>query len=153
MPTLPEDEYERLKKFMGLFYEWFEAKPHHPPEIHPLAVAMEIEKKSRSHAKRGLLMAISDFVEMSSDWTPERVAAADQRFRECEVPSLSEVRAKYSKRYLKILKRGTIKSLEEYYLVKGIVDGGGIEPGASEAEQLTAMLADYERSLPPGSER
>ena len=153
MSKLSDDEYERLKKFLGLFYDWFEVKPNHPPEIHPLVVALDIEKKSRSNAKRGLVMAIGDFVEMSSNWTPERVAAANVRFIENGVPSLSEVRARYSKRYLQILKKGAIRSLEEYYLVKGVLDGGGIEPGAGEAEKLAAMLIDYESRFPPGSEK
>lgn len=149
MATLSDDEYERLKKFMGLFYEWFEAKPHHPPEIHPLTVLMEIEKKSRSHAKQGLVMAINDCVEMSSDWNPERVAAADRRFLENGVPSLSQIRAKYSKKYLQILKRGYIKSLQEYYLVKGVMDGGSVEFGAGEEEKLASMLAAYEFLVSP----
>jgi len=37
-----------------------------------------------------------------------------------------------------------IRSETEYYLVKGIVDGGGIEPGATEAGQLQAMMNDFE---------
>ncbi len=99
------------------------------------------------------MMAISDFVEMSSDWTPEQVAAADKRFLENGVPSLSEIRAKYSKKYLQILKRGQIKSLQEYYLVKGVLDGGGIEPGAGEGEKLASMLASYELRVVAGSEK
>jgi len=43
MPTLPEDDFEKLKKFMGLFYEWFEATPQHPPEVHPLVVMEGLE--------------------------------------------------------------------------------------------------------------
>lgn len=153
MQAMTEEEYERLKKFMGLFYEWFEAKPHHPPEIHPLVVMKGLEKKSRSQAKRGLEMAINDCVELSSEWSPEVIALADKRFLLSGAPSLSQVRARYSRKYLQVLKRGNIKSLKEYYLVKGILDGGGIEPGAGEAEKLAAMLADYEGRVPPGSEK
>jgi hypothetical protein len=84
--ALPDNEYERLKKFMGLFYEWFGAKAHHSPEIHPVAVLEGFEKKSRSQAKRGLEMAINDCIEVSSDWSPERVAVADKRFLENHAP-------------------------------------------------------------------
>ncbi len=55
--------------------------------------------------------------------------------------------------YLQVIKRGSIRSLNEYYLVKGIVDGSGIEPGAGEAEKLATMLTDYERRLPLGAEK
>jgi hypothetical protein len=148
---LPED-YENLKKFLGFYLDWFLPKAG-KPEDHPLIFIAEVEKKSRANARRGLMMAISDFVEMSSDWTPEQVAAADKRFLENGVPSLSEIRAKYSKKYLQILKRGQIKSLQEYYLVKGVLDGGGIEPGAGEGEKLASMLASYELRVVAGSEK
>lgn len=153
MPTLPDDEYEKLKKFLGLFYEWFEAKPQHPREIHPIFVMEELERKSRSRAKRGLEMAINDCIEVSSHWNAELVALADKGFLENGAPSLSKVRTQYSRKYLQALKRGSIKSLKEYYLVKGVLDGGGIEPGAGEAEKLAGMLADYESRVPPGSEK
>ena len=150
---MSEEEYEGLKRFMGLFYDWFKAKAHHRPESHPLAVLEGLEKKSHSHAKRGLEMAINDCVEDSSEWSPEVIALADKRFLLNYAPSLSEVRAKYSRKYLQVLKRGNIKSLKEYYLVKGILDGGGIEPGAGEAGKLAIMLADYESRLPHASEK
>lgn len=150
---MSEEEFEGLKKFLGFFYEWFEAKPQHPPEIHPLVVMAELEQKSRSQARRGLEMAINDCVEVSSHWAPELVAVANERFVLNGAPSLSQVRAKYSRKNLQVLKRGDIKSLNEYYLVKGVLDGGGIEPGAGESGKLAAMLADYERRLPPGAEK
>jgi hypothetical protein len=153
MSALSDDEYERLKRFMGLFYDWFEAKPHHPPEIHPVAVLEGFEKKSRAQAKRGLRMAINDCIEVSSDWGPERVAEADRRLLEHGTLSLSQIRAGYSKKYLKILVRGSIKSLKEYYLLKGILDGGGIEPGAGESEKIASMLADYEPRVALGAEK
>lgn len=153
MNEMSEEEYEGLKRFMSLFYEWFKAKPSHRPESHPLVVLEGLEKKSRSQAKRGLEMAVNDCVEDSSEWSPEVIELADKRFVLNNAPSLSEVRAKYSRKYLQVLKRGSIKSLKEHYLVKGILDGGGIEPGAGEAEKLAAMLTDYENRLPPGSEK
>lgn len=153
MPAISNDEFERLKKFMGLFYEWFEAKPQHPPEIHPLVVMAGLEKKSRAQAKRGLEMAINDCVEVSSRWSPEVVAVANERFLAHGAPSLSQIRAKYYRKYLQILKRESIKSIQEYYLAKGILDGGGIEPGADEGEKLASMLAAYEKHVLPGSEK
>ena len=152
MALLSDDEHERLKKFLGLFYDWFEAKPNHPPEIHPVTVLEGFERKSLSQAKRGLVMAVNDCIEVSEDWSPERVAAVDQELLKSGAPSLSMVRAKYSLKYIKILRRGVLKSLEEYYLVKGILDGGGLLPGAGETDQLGAMMVSFEASIPPRAE-
>lgn len=145
-------DYEDLKKFLGFFYEWFFASPSSKPESHPFVAAKAIEAKSMAQARRGLDMAINDCVEYSSEWGAEVVALVDKRLLLHGAPSLSEVRAKYSRKYLQVLKRGSIKSLKEYYLVKGVVDGGGIEPGAGEAEKLIAMLDEYEQRLPPRTE-
>lgn len=153
MKAFSSEQYERLKKFIGLFYEWYMAKPHHSPRSHPLAVLAELESKSAPQARRGLDMAINDCVEMSSEWSPERVAHADRRLSENGAPSLSEIRKSYSKKYFQILKRGRIRSLHEYYFLKGIVDGGSIEPGAGEDERLASMLSSYERLARRGCEK
>jgi hypothetical protein len=58
--------------------------------------------------------------------------------------TLTEVRRRYSRQYLSLLKRGQIHKLEDYYLLKGILEGGGIEPGANEREKIASMLAAYE---------
>lgn len=142
--NLSTDDYEKLKTFMGLYFDWYMAKPHSKPENHPLRVIEISEKKSLSQAKRGLEMAINDCVEMSSDWTPEQVAEADARFAGRDTFTLSEVRRHYSRKYFQVLKRGRIQSVQEYYLVKGIADGGGIEAGAIERVQIESMLAQFE---------
>jgi hypothetical protein len=150
---VPDEQYERLKRFVGLFYEWYMVRPHFSPAVHPLTVLEGLEGQSLPKAKRGLGMAINDCVEMSSGWSPKQVAEADARFLNEGAPSLSEVRRTYSRKYLYILKRGIIKSLQEYYLVKGIVDGSGLEAGAGELDRLAGMLASFEHRLPSVSER
>ncbi|RUR70982.1 hypothetical protein EJP67_28405 [Variovorax guangxiensis] len=144
--SLSTEDYEQLKKFFVCYVDLFVPPTHRSdePEHQPLVFLGNLEKTSLSNAKKGLQMAVNDVVEMSSDWTPKQLAEADAKFAEVGSLTLSEVRRRYSKKYLQILKRGTIRSEAEYYLVKGIVDGGGIEPGATEATQLQAMMSDFE---------
>lgn len=129
---------------MGLYYEWFEAKPEHAPEIHPVRVLEEIESRSLAGARKGLATAINDIVEDSSDWLPDRVAEANSRFEAANATTLSEVRRSHSKKYLKCLERGVIRSVEEYYLLKGIEAGAGIDFGADEGDKVHQMLTKYE---------
>jgi hypothetical protein len=147
------EQYERLKRFIGLFYDWYMKGPHSHPDSHPLVVMEGLVKKSPAKARSGLVMAVNDTVEMTSDWSREKVAEADRRFTENGAPSLSEIRRTYSKKYQRILKRGSIKSLEEYYMVKGILDGGVIEADAPERADLFAMLGSYESRVIPGSKK
>ena len=147
--SLSTEDYEQLKKFFVCYVDLFIPPTHrsHEPEHQPLAFLSNLEKTSLANAKKGLQMAVNDVVEMSSDWPPNRLAEAGARFAAAGALTLSAVRRRYSKKYLQILKRGVIRSETEYYLVKGIVDGGGIEPGATEAAQLQATLTDFEGRL------
>ena len=140
-------EYEKLKVFLGLYTDWFFPKVGAKPENHPLIFLANLEKKSLANARRGLQMAVNDIVEMSSEWSPEQVAAADAKFASHGTFTLTEVRHRYSRKYLQVLKRGHIKSEQEYYLLKGIADGGGIEPGATEREKIESMLGQYEKLI------
>jgi hypothetical protein len=142
--SLSNDDYQSLKVFLDRHFEWYTPKYPTTPADTPSQFLARIEATSLANAKKGLQMAINDIVEDSADWTPEQIAAADARFSAAGTFTLSEVRQRYSKKYLQILKRGTIRSETEYYLVKGIIDGGGIEPGATEATQLQAMMNDFE---------
>lgn len=146
---LSNRDYEKLKLFVVFYVDWFIPKEHLStrPEDQPLAFLENIEKTSLANAKSGLQMAVNDFVEDTARWRPDQVAEADARFLAAGTFTLSEVRRRYSKKYLQILKRGLIRSETEYYLLKGIADGGGIEPGATEGQQIEAMLAAFEAQI------
>jgi hypothetical protein len=144
---MSNDEYQRLKIFLDRHFLWYARKYPTTPAYPPSQFLEKIEQTSVADAKRGLQMAVNDFIEDTADWTPEQVAEADARFAAEGTFTLTEVRRGYSKKYLLLLKRGTIRSEAEFYMLKGIVDGGGIEPGATEARQIQAMLDDFEGRL------
>lgn len=143
----PED-YEKLKIFAGKFYEWYDSGLTLPPEIHPLHVLTRIQKEyGLANAKRGLLMGINDMVEKTASWHPELVAEANAKFAAAGTFTLSEIRQRYSKKYLQILKRGVIRSETDYYLLKGILDGGSIEAGAYESAQIQKLINEFEEKI------
>lgn len=147
--SISDDDYQSLKVFLDRHFEWYAPKYPSTPPGSPSQFLENIEKSSRANAKKGLQMAINDIAEMTADWRPDQVAAADSKFAAAGTLTLSEVRNRYSKKYLQILKRGVIRSENEYYLLKGVVDGGSIEPGATESQQMEAMLHDYEERIAP----
>jgi len=146
--SISNEDYEQLKTFFARYVDYFIPETHRSqdPEHQPLRFLGNLEKISLSNAKKGLQMAVNDIVEATSDWTSEQVAEADARFASANTCTLSEVRRRYSKKYLQVLKRGVICNQVEYYLVKGIRDGVN-ELGASEGPQLQAMLDAYENQI------
>lgn len=144
---MTNDDYQLLKIFFDHHFDWYTPKYPTTPPGPPSQFLENIEKTSLANAKKGLQMAINDIVEETANWTPEMVAAADARFAAAGTFTLSEVRRRYSKKYLQILKRGVIHSETEYYLLKGIRDGGSIESGATEDQQIEVLMAAFEAKL------
>ncbi|MHA6890517.1 hypothetical protein [Ralstonia pseudosolanacearum] len=144
------DDYEKLKIFFVCYVDWFippEQKSERP-EDQPVKFLENIERKSISNAKKGLQMAVNDVIEMTADWSPQQVNEADERFSSHGTFTLSEVRRRYSKTYLQIVRRGSIKSEVEYYLLKGVVDNGEINLDSEEGRKLILMLSEYEEATP-----
>ncbi|MBI3102663.1 MAG: hypothetical protein HYY98_14100 [Burkholderiales bacterium] len=141
------DEYQLLKLFFDRYFDWYTPKYSTTPPGPPSQFLENIEKTSLANAKKGLQMAINDIVEETANWTPEAVAAANVRFAAAGTFTLSEIRRRYSKKYLQILKRGVIRSEAEYFLLKGIRDGGSIEAGATEGMQIEALMAAFETKV------
>lgn len=140
-------EYLDLKKFMGLFYDWYEKKPHHPPQAHPVIVLSQLESRSPAKARSGLQMAINDLIESTLNWELSEVQSADVKMTASGAPSLSQVRAKYSRKFAQLLKRGKIKNVEEYYLAKGIIDGAAYHFGDLDRNAILSMLEKFEQTV------
>ena len=148
--VMSNSDYHLLKIFLDIFFERYIPKHPTTPDLKPSQFLEEIEKKSLSNAKRGAEMTINDSIELTADWSPEEVAGADALFSQAGTLTLTEVRQRYSRKYLQVLQRGEIRSEVEYYLIRGVVDGDGdgdgdgVEPEPEVCEKLQIMLDAYE---------
>jgi len=145
---LSSEDCDRLKTFFVCWADWFVPGKHpgKKPEIQPAAFYGGIKEVGAAHAK-ALQSAIHETIDVTSSWSLEQVTQADDWLGAAGTFTLSEMRRRFSKRYLRILKRGVIHCEDEYYLVKGIHDGGGIESGSPERAKIEAMLNDFEARL------
>lgn len=136
-------EYEELKNFFAIFVEHFMKSERLAEEKRPIAVLAALEKKSPSKAKKGLQMAVNDCLEMSSDWDKELVSAFDEYLKVHNVVTLTELRIRHSKKFMRIMERGIIRTEVEYYLCKEIADSASLELTTSESHALDIMLDAY----------
>ena len=136
MKITPED-YERMRSWMAHLVP--EVFPKIKPEHHPIEVLDRFAAKSPANARKGLAMAVGDIVAASDAWPPERVSELDGQFRSEGLPTLSEIRAKFSKDIQRIIQRGHIRSEIEYYAVRNAADFPG-----GDQEWLWALLEAYE---------
>ena len=96
MPKLSPVEYQELKEFFGYFSEQF--FPQRQPHLSPMAFLSSLEKTSPTKAAAGLWMAIRDCLEMTDHWDPKRVQEIDVQLKERGVLTLSELRARATRR-------------------------------------------------------
>lgn len=84
-------------------------------------------------------MAIVDVVEFTSDWPASDVTACDHELLQLGLPTLSEVRARFSKLVQRVVRRGHIKSDDEFYAIRNAV-----EQQAADSASLWPLLEAYE---------
>ena len=143
------EDYEALKGFFAYMSEkWLRALPGLAPEDRPMAVLAQQEKQSMSLARKGLAMAIGDTIEMFDRAGPEEVDAFDRELGAAGLPTLSEVRARFSRQINGIMKRGKIRSEIEYYALRNAVDS----MPEGDAAKAWHLLGEYETSGSPSRE-
>lgn len=138
-------ELEGLRRFVEIYFEFANLRVTH--ESHPLTVLARLEAASPSKARQGLVMAVRDLVEASIDWPAEKVAEFDRHLAAHGATTLSKARVDYSKKFSKILERGMIRNEQEYFLVKGVRDGGVFSSDSDNAKLLMLMMMRYESKI------
>lgn len=108
-------------------------------EADPVAHLDRLASRSPAKARKGLSMAINDIIEMTDSWPQERVAATDLSLQEHGLPTLTEMRRRFSKLVQRAVRRGSIKDEVEYYVVRNAA-----ELTEDDGERLWLLLAAYE---------
>jgi hypothetical protein len=132
-------DYELMRAWLA--YMAREAIPEelYSPEVDPIAHFDLLASRSQAKARDGLSMAINDFVELTDGWSHEQVAATDLSLQQNRLPTLTEVRARFSKLVQRAVRRGTIKDELEYYAARNAA-----ELTEGDRKRLLPLLAAYE---------
>jgi hypothetical protein len=102
------------------------------------------DQYGKSKGLVGLRQAVNDVIEEFSDRTPDSVKLIDEALGAAGLRTLSELRREYGATYKKILRRGSIKTETEYYLVNGFVVDLASDVSPKERKLLQEMLEAYE---------
>jgi hypothetical protein len=139
-----EKEYADLLAFLD-FHSKHLVKNHPTGGFDLITEAKRIaEKYGKSKGLEGLRQAVNDVIEELSDLTPDSVKLVDGALRGASLRTLSELRREYGATYRKILRRGSIKTETEYYLMNGFVIDLASEVPHEERKLLQEMVQTYE---------
>lgn len=145
------EEYEQIKKFLILFVERTSDVSKAPPESRPLAQIQALEAKYEKKVVAGVMGAMNDCLTLSFGLPAEKVRGLDKELRELGLPTLSQLRVKYSKRYSTLLEKGVIRNESDYQLIKGVLDDSELLNEAMR-EKALQMLSRFEEK-PKGTLR
>lgn len=112
------------------------------PETDPIVHLDRLASIAPAKAREGLSMAINDTIEMTDDWAQERVTTIDAALQERDLPTLTEMRGRFSKLVQRAVRRGNIKNEVEYYAVRNAAE-------LADGQKLWPLLAAYEERLAP----
>lgn len=138
-----DDEYAELKRFFEAFSARYFPKNNLPADRQPLAVLAVLEKAGRTAALRQLRQMVTDCIEMARALPEDEAHRFDVELAERGIVGLSTMRRRYSKSYRQILKRGEIRTEDEYRLMRPIADESTDIP-KDERALIESMLRAYE---------
>jgi hypothetical protein len=135
-------EFEDLSAFLRFYLL---VRKHTDLSLFDKGVAEIEEKFGKGKALIGLRQAVNDVIEELANADEEAVSVLDLALSERGLVSISELRRRYSSRYKRLLKRGTIKDDTEFYLASGIASDLASQVSDEERSQLQLMIEAYER--------
>lgn len=135
-----QDLLNFIECYATYIYKIDRGASHHPINVYEKILAEHGEKKSAS----GVKAALNDMVSDSFSLSYEDVRKVDEFFVAKNILSLTFMRKFFSKKYERILRNKKIKSIEEYYLIKDILDDGHINLDDDEKSQLELLKINFE---------
>ena len=131
--------FKELNDFIYKGYE-FLFKSHHPVEV-----LNEFEKANKSLAKKSLRIGLLDMFSMIKEGMPEnQKQELHQVLLNKNLPGLWELLSIVNDILAKVLKRGKIRNLDEWYVIKEILDTVDSEISDSDRKRLGEISAAFE---------
>ena len=97
----------------------------------------------------GMKQGVADLLEMTRDLPKEAVRLADESLVAAGAVSLTEMRRRVWRVVPKVLERGRIRSLDEFYVVKNVLDDDGEGLSKRDRARLDVMLFEFETRRAP----
>ena len=142
-----KSNYSKYKAISNIFWDVLEV--HFPtemdPDDSPRNVLERWEKEDMNIAIRSLREGLRDQIIWLSDWPDSLKKELEQQFKQNNLPSLKTLIAQVKDLPKKVIKKGQIKNLDEYYIIKEVLDD--LESGLTneDRETLNTIFSAFEQ--------
>ena len=115
-------------------------------KANPIEILDNWELKSKTKAKRALKIGLQDLISQIKEFPQDLRTSIDEELTAKKLPSLSELEGIKVKIIARILKRGQIKTLEEFYVVKEEVIDLSSNLEDTDRKVLDKIITEFELS-------
>ncbi len=116
------------------------------PDAHPVKVLNEWEAKSKTLAKKGLKSGLNDILSNSNEIPFDIISVIDAELIAEKLPGFRILMGVIKGSIQEVLKLKKIKNIDQYYIIKDLLDDTTSEISILERESLSSYLGEYERA-------
>lgn len=141
-----KDNYDTYKKVYTIIAQrhWQDLKGILPESVNPILIMENIELKNMSIAKKALQAGLNDSLSSLKEYPKETLAEIDFKLKEENLPDLSVLLGTITKTISKVLKTKKIGDIDQYYIIKEILDDTTSEISVDDRVNLSKYLNDFE---------
>ena len=105
---------------------------------------LSIDGPSSSIARKGLQAGLNDCLSSLKDYPKEILFAINRELEENKLPNIHTLSGAIQKTIKRVLKTGVIKNLDQFYIIKEILDDTTSAMTSEERRILSNSLGTYE---------
>jgi len=147
MLKVTDDNYNDYKNIFDILWQFKATRILHIDpnvEYSPVIILTSWEKKSKSLAKRGLKEGLRDILTMMLDLPNAMKTELNEELINKGFPSFNQLVSTIKDTPQKVLKRGKIKNLDEYYIIKEFLADQTSDISEVDRQQLDKLLWNFE---------
>lgn len=115
------------------------------PEYSPINILNNWEKESQAKARRGLRAGLVDTLIGIKDLPNELLIELNLKLTSYKLPTIEILTSQIKNLPAKILSKGIIKNINEYYIIKEVLDDIDYSITNTERQELTMILFEFEK--------
>ena len=148
MISITKDTYPFYKRIFEIIWQFQAQHAHIDPAIDysPIKVLESWEIKSMSLARRGLKEGLLDTLSQMSYLSNEYKNEITQQLEAENLPPLNVLISKIKDIPKKVLKKGKIKNIDEFYVIKEICDDISYDITDNDRKELNVLLGVFENN-------
>ena len=144
MIKITADNYEYYKKMYSIIWDFQSGGSSAMNPYSPIEILKEWESKSMSLARKGLKEGLRDSISMIMSCTKEEKENLNIELKKQNFQDLNLIYASIKNTPIMVLKRGYLKSQDEFYIIKDVVTDTTAFITDEQRKELNELLTKFE---------